>query len=52
MQIAVAVARKALTIQKIEGQAAIDLINAAGDAAPPQAALLPDGRGAIVNTSA
>lgn len=53
LQIAAAVARKAQSVQEIEGQAALDLINAAGEASPPrEAALLPDGRGAIINTKA
>lgn len=49
MQIAAAVARKVQTVQKIEGQAAVDLITAAGDVAPPPGA---DGRGARINTKA
>lgn len=47
LRVAAAVARKVQQVQQIEGQAAIDLINAAGVPAPGA-----DGRGALVNTRA
>lgn len=48
-QIATAVARKAQSVQRQLGQAAVDLIEAAGSTAPAPTA---DGRGAIINTKA
>jgi hypothetical protein len=48
-QISVAVARKAQTVQKVLGQAAVDLIEGAGNAAPAPTG---DGRGQLVNTRA
>jgi hypothetical protein len=49
MQIAAAVARKAQSVQKLEGQAALDLIEAAASAAPGPSA---DGRGGVIDTKA
>jgi hypothetical protein len=49
MQISAAVARKAQSVQKQLGQAAVQLIEAAGAAAPAPTA---DGRGQHVNTKA
>ncbi len=48
-QVAAAVARKAQSVQKLEGQAAVDLIEAAAATAP---APTPDGRGSVINTKA
>lgn len=48
-QVSAAVARKAQSVQKVLGQAAIDLIEGAGNAAPAPTA---DGRGQLINTKA
>jgi hypothetical protein len=50
-QITAAVARKAQSVQRQLGQAAVDLIEAAGSTAPASAPTA-DGRGAIINTKA
>jgi hypothetical protein len=48
-QISAAVAQKALSVQKVLGQAAIDLIETSGSAAPAPSL---DGRGQHINTKA
>jgi hypothetical protein len=49
LQVSAAVARKAQSVQKQLGQAAVQLIEGAGAAAPAPTA---DGRGQLVNTKA
>ena len=48
-QISAAVARKALSVQKVLGQAALDLIETSGSATPAPSL---DGRGQHINTRA
>jgi hypothetical protein len=49
LQISAAVARKELSVQRQLGEAAVQLIEAAAQAAPAPTG---DGRGAIINTRA